>query len=181
MNRDEPSVYYGQFETRIMCKYLFLTLLMFLLMVGCDSGKSGPTDAELDRIALTHKIELVEAEGGLALVVGGETVTSDEIIGSQAELYGNIVIPKDYFGPLAQANDLDKFKSLAKGQFEEIVVGRISNILLVQHARREAGPNVDNALDTAAESELRSSGWIARATRKFARRGCWSIGICSPS
>ena len=138
-----------------MCRYLFLTLLMFLLMAGCDSDKSGPTDAELDRIALTHKIELVEAEGGLALVVGGESITSDEIIGSQAELFGKIVIPKDYFAPLAQANDLDKFKSLAKGQFEEVVVSRLSNILLVQHARRKAGPNVDNALNTAAEGELR--------------------------
>jgi len=138
-----------------MCRRLFVPLLMFLSIAGCDSKKSGPTDAELDRIALTQKIELVEAEGGLALVVGGETVTSDEIIGSRAELDGKIVIPRDYFGPLAKANDLESFKSRAKEQFEEIVLDRISNVLLVQHAKRKAGSNVDGALEKAAESEVR--------------------------
>jgi parvulin-like peptidyl-prolyl isomerase len=124
-------------------------------MAGCDSGKAGPTDAELDRIALAQKIELVKAEGGLALVIGGETVTSDEIIGSQTQLGRLVIIPRDYFGPRAKANDLDKFKSLASPELEEIVMDRISNMLLVQHARRKAGPNVDEALNKAAESELR--------------------------
>ena len=128
---------------------------MFVFVVGCDSEKSGPTDAELDRIALAQKIELVEAEGGLALVVGGETVTSNEIIESRAELNGRIIVPTEYFRPLAQANNLDKFKTQAREQFEEVVVDRISNILLVQHAKRKAGANVDDALEKAAESELR--------------------------
>lgn len=145
----------GEFETGMMCRYLFLTLLAFLLVVGCDNSKSGPTDAELDRIALTHKIELVEEEGGLALVIGGESITSDEIIGTHGELSGNLVIPKDHFAPLAQANDLNSFKTLAKADFEEVVTSKISNVLLVQHARRKAGPNVDGALDKMAEGELR--------------------------
>ncbi|HEC04336.1 MAG TPA: hypothetical protein ENI81_12450, partial [Phycisphaerales bacterium] len=75
-----------------MRRYLLLSLLMFLFILGCDSKKSGPTDAELDRIALTQKIELVKAEGGLALVVGGETITSDEIIGSRAEFNRQMIV-----------------------------------------------------------------------------------------
>ncbi len=138
-----------------MCRYLFLSLLTFSLMTGCNSDQAGPTDAELGRIALTQKIELVEAEGGLALVVGGETVTSDEIIGSWVQLDRTPIVPRDHFAPLARTNDLDKFKSLVKPKLEEIVMDRISNVLLVQHAKRKAGSNVDQALDRAAESELR--------------------------
>jgi parvulin-like peptidyl-prolyl isomerase len=138
-----------------MCRYLLLSLLMLLFIFGCDSEKSGPTDAELDRIALTQKIELVKAEGGLALVVGGETITSGEIIGSRAEFNRQMIVPRDYLGPLAQANDIEKFKSLAKPALEEIVTKRITRVLLVQHAKRQAGTNVDEALEKAAESELR--------------------------
>lgn len=138
-----------------MYRYLLIAVLMLLLMIGCNDQKSGPTDAELDRIALTQKIELVEAAGGLALVVAGETVTSDEIIGSMTEMNGKIIVPKDYFKPLALANDPEKFKSLAKKQIDDIVLERITNILLVQHAKRQAGSNVDEALEKAAESELR--------------------------
>ena len=138
-----------------MYRYPFIAVLMLLLAVGCDNQKSGPTDAELDRIALTQKIELVEATGGLALVVAGETVTSDEIIGSMTEMNGKIIIPKDYFRPFALANDFEKFRNLIKEQFDEIVLDRITNILLVQHAKRRAGSNVEEYLEKAAESELR--------------------------
>ncbi len=138
-----------------MYKYPLTVVLMFLLMVGCNDQKSGPTDAELDRIALTQKIELVEAAGGLALVVAGETITSDEIIGSRTELNGKQIVPKDYFKPFALENNFEEFKSLTKDEFEKIVLDRITNILLVRHAKREAGENVDEALEKAAESEVR--------------------------
>jgi parvulin-like peptidyl-prolyl isomerase len=138
-----------------MYKYHSITVLLFLLMAGCNDQKSGPTDAELDRIALTQKIELVEAAGGLALVVAGETITSDEIIGSKTELNGNSIVPKDYFKPFALANNFERFRSLTKSEFDEIVLDRITDILLVQHAKRQAGENVDEALEKAAESEFR--------------------------
>ena len=159
-----------------MYRYPFIALLSLLLMVGCNDRKSGPTDAELDRIALAQKIELVEAAGGLALVVAGETITSDEIIGSRAELNGKIIIPKEYFRPSALANDLEKFKSLARKQFDEIVLNRITNILLVQHAKRQAGENVDEALDRAAENELRKfvlsyGGNVVKADEELRKLG----------
>ncbi len=61
-----------------MRKCIFLSVLMLLLIGGCKNP--GLTDAELDRRNLARKIRLVEASGGLVLIVGGETVTSDEII-----------------------------------------------------------------------------------------------------
>jgi len=62
---------------------LFLALC---LLGGCgDSGKSALTESELARIAIAEKIKLVEAEGGLVLMVGGEAVSSDEIIKAPVE------------------------------------------------------------------------------------------------
>ncbi len=138
-----------------MCRRVSLTVLMLLLMGGCQGDKSGMTDAELGRIALTQKIELVEAKGGLALVVGGETVTSDDVIESKVELNRAFVSPVEHFKPLAQASDIEQFKTRARGQLEMIVRDKISGILLYQHAKKQAGGNIDEGLEKAAESEYR--------------------------
>ena len=128
-----------------MCREVSLTVLILLLIGGCGGNKSGMTDAELERVALTQRIELEQAKGGLVLVVGGETLTSDEIIDSSAE----------HFRPLAQASELDQFKSQARARLEELVVAKISNILLYQLAKKQAAGNIDEALEKAAETEYR--------------------------
>jgi parvulin-like peptidyl-prolyl isomerase len=140
-----------------MCKCVFLSLLTVLLIGGCGGGGNGAlTGAELERAALVQKIELVEAEGGLVLVVGGETITSDEIIESPAQLInGMFVSPMEHFRPIAQISDLEQFKERARRQLEEILMAKIRNILLYQHARRQAGKNIDESLEKAAENEYR--------------------------
>lgn len=139
-----------------MRKCIFLSVLMPLLISGCDGGgKNRLNNAELERIALTHKIELVEAAGGLVLMVGGETLTSDEIIDSQTWLNESLVTPIEHFRPLAQISDLEQFKEQARGQLEQILMDKISNILLYKYAKRQAGNNIDEGLKKAAESEYR--------------------------
>jgi parvulin-like peptidyl-prolyl isomerase len=130
-------------------------MIVLLLVGGCDSNKSRLTDAEVERLAITQKIELVEAAGGFVLMVGGETLTSDEIIETRARLNGLFASPKEYFAPLAKANELEQFKERAKGQLENILMAKISNILLYQHAKRQAGGNIDEGLEKMAESEYR--------------------------
>lgn len=138
-----------------MCKYFFLSVLMLLLIGGCDGGNKPLTDAQLERRAVTQKIELVEAAGGFVLMIDGETLTSDEIIETRTQLNGLFVSPKEYFGPIAQTSELKQFKERAKGQLEEILMVKISNILLYQHAKRQVGGNIDEGLEKAAENEYR--------------------------
>lgn len=138
-----------------MYRCIYLSVFMLLLLGGCDSKKSRLTDAEVERFAITRRIELVEAVGGFVLMVGGETLTSDEIIDSRTRLNELFVSPKEYFGPIAQANELEQFKERAKGQLEEILMAKISNILLYQHAKRQAGGNIDEGLEKMAQSEYR--------------------------
>ncbi|MFH1718034.1 MAG: peptidylprolyl isomerase [Planctomycetota bacterium] len=127
-----------------MFKRVFLFMLMLLSAGGCESNKKSLTDAEVERIAITQKIELVEASGGLVLMVGGETITSDEII-----------LPIERFEPVAQIRDFEQFKGQVRGQLQDVVLDKVSNILLHQHAKREAGQNIDEALEKAADNELR--------------------------
>lgn len=135
-----------------MCRYICLSVLIMGVLAGCNSGTS---EAELERRALTQKIELVEAEGGYVLIVGGETLTSDEIIDSRTQISQLFISPKEYFGPLAQTGDFEQFKERAEGQLEEIIMDKISNILFYQHIKRQAGGNIDEGLEKTAQNEYR--------------------------
>jgi parvulin-like peptidyl-prolyl isomerase len=153
---------------------LFLALW---LISGCgDEGKSGLTESELARIAVTQKIELVKASGGLVLMVGGEPITSDEIIKSPAELEGSYVSPLEYLKTSAQTNSLEQFKKQARSKLESAVMSKISETLLYQHAKRQAGTGIDESLDKAAEKEMRKfvlgfGGDEARADEALKKRG----------
>ena len=137
-----------------MRKCVFVSVLMLLLIGGCGDG-SNRTGAELERLALARKIRLVEASGGFVLIVGGETVTSDEMIESPAELGGMFVLPIEHFKPIAQVSELEQFKEGVRGQFKEILTTKISSILLYQQAKREAGQNIEEALEKQVEKALR--------------------------
>ena len=144
---------------------------------GCgDEGKSGVTESELARIAVAQKIELVKASGGLVLMVGGEPITSDEIIKSPAELDGEYVSPLEHFKASAQTNSLEQFKKQARDRLESAVMSKISETLLYQHAKRQAGTGIDESLDKMAEKEMRKfvlgfGGDEAKADEALKQRG----------
>lgn len=136
-----------------MLKNAFLSMFMLLLIGGCGGNK--PSSAELERRTITRKIRLVEASGGLVLMVGGETLTSDEVIESPAELGGTYVPPIEYFKPIAQASELEQFKERVGEHLTGILMGKISNMLLYQEIKREVGENVEAALDKQVEKATR--------------------------
>ncbi len=136
-----------------MTKFAFISMFMLLLTGGC--GGNNPSSAELERRTITRKIRLVEASGGLVLMVGGETLTSDEVIESPAELGGTYISPIEYFKPIAQASELDQFKERVGEYLTGILMGKISNMLLYQEIKREVGENVEVALDKQVEKATR--------------------------
>jgi len=139
-----------------MRKYIFLSVLMLLLPGGCNSGSNpGLTNSELERMDAARKIRLVEASGGLVLMVSGESITSDELIESPVELRGKFVLPIEYFKPIAQASELEQFKERVRGPLKEILTAKISDILLYQQAKRQIGKNIEEVLEKQAEKALR--------------------------
>lgn len=122
---------------------------------GCGEKNSTLTDAELQQIAITEKIQTVEKAGGLVLVVGGDTITSDEVLNASAERGAEAKTVVEFLKPAAKDNDPNRFRELAKGYLKKVVLDRISGVLLYQHAKRELGKNANEGLDTMAEKELR--------------------------
>jgi parvulin-like peptidyl-prolyl isomerase len=130
-----------------MRKCAFLTALVLLLTYGCRGGsKPKFTEEELALIPLAQREGLPEASGGFVLVVGGETITSDEIITEPL---------LDHFRPIAQKSSFEQFKKQARPELEQIIAARVSNILLYQQAKRDTGVDIEDALEKATEAEVR--------------------------
>jgi len=130
-----------------MHKLVFLPVCVILLFGGCGVGAKKPrfSKEELSKIPLAQRDGFPEATGGFVLAVGGESITSDEIVGPLAE----------YFRPAAQTSDLYQFKANAGGQLKELVLTKVTNILLYNEAKKHLGENIDEALEKAVEAEVR--------------------------
>jgi len=137
---------------------IVLSLAFFLpVLIGscADDSSLNSSNTELERLALRQKVELLEAAGELVLVVGGETISSDEIINSRIKLGTIYTSPIEYLSPMAQSVSLEQFKEQARDNLELALSTRISDILLYQLAKNQAGANIDEGLEKAAEAELR--------------------------
>ncbi|MBN1805724.1 MAG: peptidylprolyl isomerase [Sedimentisphaerales bacterium] len=137
-----------------MPKFAYILIFVLLLISGCSSGNK-LSDAELERRSITRKIQLVEATGGFVLMVGGETLTSEDVIETPAELGEKFVLPVEQFKPIAQAYELEQFKQRVRNQLRNILISKISNMLLYQEAKREVGDNLEVALEKQAEKAMR--------------------------
>ena len=149
-----------------MRKCALLTVLILLLIGGCGSNKAELEKAELRRAAIKRKISVSEKAGESVLVIGGDVITSREIIGTLIEP----------LKPLAQKGNLEEFNKLAGPQVEKVFMERISDILLYQEAKRQAPDNIDETLDKMAEAEvkrfiMRYGGDVAKAEERLRQMG----------
>jgi parvulin-like peptidyl-prolyl isomerase len=132
--------------------------VLILLLSGCASrDKPKYTKEQLAQIPLAQREGLPAASGGLVLAVGGQTITSDEIITPLT----------DFFRPIAQRSNLEQFKAQARPQVEKLLETKISNILLYNLAKKDAGENVEEALEKAVEAETKN--FIARFGGDYAK------------
>lgn len=136
------------------CAFLFVSVL--LLTGGCGgTDKPRFSKEELARMPFPQRSGLPECSGGFVLSVGGETITSDEIIGSIIRRKGVFVPLIESLRPIAQKNDREQFKEQARPQVEQVINSKLSRILLYQRAKEQAGEGVDEALEKLAEEEIR--------------------------
>ncbi len=149
-----------------MGKCVFLLVLMPLLCSCGGESERALTEDGLEQIPFAQRSGLPEASGGFVLAVGGETVTADEIVVALVE----------HFRPIAQRSDFERFKRQVRAQVEQVITTKISNILLYQEAKRQAGEDIDEALEKAAEAEVRKfivsfEGDYARAEEALKQMG----------
>jgi parvulin-like peptidyl-prolyl isomerase len=136
---------------------LSVSFFLLFLVASCASNKSDSTKAQLQRLALKQKVELLEAAGEPVLVVGGESISSDDIINSPVELGQRFISPMEYLKPIAQTSNFEQFKEQARDPLETALSIEISDILFYQMAKSQIAEaeKVDEALEKAAEMELR--------------------------
>jgi parvulin-like peptidyl-prolyl isomerase len=131
-----------------MRKFRFLLVLAVLLVDGCGGGGSSGkfSEEELAGIPLAQREGLPEPSGGFVLSVGGETITTEEIITERL---------LEYFKPIAERSSLEQFKEQARPTVEEIIVAKVTDMLLHQQAKRQAGANIDDRLEKIVDREVR--------------------------
>jgi len=114
---------------------------------GCRS-KTLPTgkfsDEEMANIKLVERGDLPLPAGGFVLSVGTETITVDEIVS----------LARRNAGWDGWRGSFEKFKIQARGVVKDVVLGKVSDILLYQKAKAEAPENIDEALEKAVEKEV---------------------------
>jgi len=122
-------------------------LLCVVFWGGCRSDKL-PTgkfsDEEMANIGLVEHGNLPLPAGGFVLSVGSETITVDEIV----SLARKSAVWERWRG------SFEKFKIQAREVVKDIVLGKVSDILLYQKARRKAPENIDEVLEKAVEKEV---------------------------
>lgn len=128
-----------------MYKWIF-TASALLFIAGCGTTeKPRFTAEEMAVIPLKTRRDLPGASGGFVFGVGEETITADEI-----------VLPMwQHYKSAAQNNDFETFKEKAGPEVEQVLVTKVSNVLLYKKAKKNAGENIDDSLDKAAEGEVR--------------------------
>jgi hypothetical protein len=131
-----------------MRKGVFLLVLGALLVEGCGGGGSSGkfTEEELAGMPFAQREGLPEPSGGFVLAVGGETITAEELITERS---------LEYFRPIAQQSSLEQFKEQARPPLEQIIVDKVSDILLHQKAKRQAGDNIEDRLEKIVDREVR--------------------------
>lgn len=127
---------------------LALVFVCFVLG-GCQkveqrTGKFN--DDQMADFALVDHKNLPEPSGGVVLSVGDDVITAEEIIGSP-EL-------SRYLSSLARQGDFSQFMQQGRGAVSQGVLNKTVDLLLYQMARKNAPDSIDEALETAVESEV---------------------------
>ena len=155
-------------------------IAVLFLLCGCSPDKNKLTEAEKERIALAQEVELVQAGGGLVLMVEGDALSSDEVLDAAIGGYGPQADTSllESLKPLARNTSLDEFKKQARPYVEDILIGKISGILIYQHAKRETEDNaqINAVIDGLVEKEwreyvLRFGGDVAKADAELIAKG----------
>jgi len=129
-----------------MVKNCLTLLLAALVAAGCGPAKKGKfTAEEMERFAAIKQGVLPAATGGFVLSIGGETITCDQVITPLI----------DRFKDAAKQSEYSRFASLAYPNVEQAVKNNISGILLYRIAVRKAGDKLDDALEKAADQEVK--------------------------
>jgi parvulin-like peptidyl-prolyl isomerase len=133
-------------------------VLVLLFVDGCGGDKPKYTEEELAEMPYVQREGLPAPSGGFVLAVGGETITAEEIITERLS---------EHFKPIAQRSSFEQFKEQARGPLEQILVAKVSDILLNQKAKQQAGENIEERLEKIVDMEVKK--YVASFDNDYAK------------
>jgi len=148
-----------------MRNFILLSSAVILLAVGCG-GKKQDVLSDLPNLSNQKATDLPTATGGFVLAVGGETITSGEIVAETAE----------YLGPAARKMSFKGFQKQGRQGIEQILSTKIANIVLYGQAKAKGGEQMDEQLEKLARTEMlnfiaRFGGDTAKAEAALKQQG----------
>jgi len=126
-----------------MQKFALCLILLAACATSCKT-KPAPADPLPTQTAQTEI--LPPACGGFVLSVGGQTITTDKILTDRL---------LEYFKPIAQKTDIERFKTLARPQLEQILSAEIVNVILYNQAKTKLGDDAEDRLEKLADEEVK--------------------------
>jgi parvulin-like peptidyl-prolyl isomerase len=170
---------------RWLRKIMIFIFSSVFLITGCGKkNKAVLTETELKRIAFAQRPIAPDT-----LMVSGEKITCDDIAKMTLERNGSLISLEKLLEPVAKTSTSEQFKEQARPQVQHAVMGKVSNILLYQQAKRQAGDKIDQILEKAvdkewkkfilrfgadeakAEDELRQMGLDRQSFKEHQRKG----------
>ncbi len=134
--------------SRINLILFMMCLAGLVLSGGCenDARTTGKfTEEEMAKIPFANQENLLPLSGGLALSVKSETITIGQVVTPVMNVL-KVNVPA--------GSSWDSFRVRARPVVKNAVVGKITDILLYQEARKNAPDNIDELLKTAVEVEV---------------------------
>ncbi|OHB56338.1 MAG: hypothetical protein A2173_10335 [Planctomycetes bacterium RBG_13_44_8b] len=122
-----------------------------MLIGGCEDSSQSTEE----HITIMPKITASKVAGEHVLVISGEVITSSDIIESPVELNGTFMPPAEHLKSFIKTNNPQEFNKVARQLIEEILMNKVSEIMLYQEAKRQFEKNIDEALEKEAEKEVR--------------------------
>jgi len=170
---------------RWFSKIMIIIFSAVFLIAGCGKkNKAVLTETELKRIAFAQRPVAPDT-----LMVSGEKITCDDVAKITLERNGSLISLEKLLEPVAKTSTSEQFKEQARPQVQHAVMGKVSNILLYQQAKRQAGDKIDQVLEKAvdkewkkfilrfgadeakAEDELRQMGLDRQSFKEHQRKG----------
>jgi len=127
-----------------MYRWVILFAAAVTASAGCGGKKAKYSEEELALIPVAQREGLPAPSGGFVLSVGQEVISADEVVEPLVERLGES----------ARQGDFENFRQQVQGIVERAVVSRISDVLLYERARAQAGADVEERLDKLAEQEV---------------------------
>jgi parvulin-like peptidyl-prolyl isomerase len=104
------------------------------------------TKDEISKMPYAKVEGLPEPSGGVTLSIMGQTVTANEIVNNQPVIKS--------LAPMADLGVYDLFTIKAKPLVSQIVMSKVSDVLVYNLAKKNAPSNIDEVLEKAAEKEV---------------------------